>query len=57
MRYFLRSRINAKIKQYAEEFVLCPICGKPDTDLVKEKDITYLRCNACGEKKAVKTLM
>ena len=51
------SRINAKIKQYAEEFVLCPVCGKPDTDLVKEKDITYLRCNACGAKTPVKTLM
>ena len=51
------SRINAKIKQYAEEFVLCPICGKPDTDLIKEKDITYLRCNACGAKTPVKTLM
>src|SRR3989344_1039736 len=27
------SRINEKIRQYAHEFVLCPQCGKPDTDV------------------------
>ena len=30
------SRINEKIKQYANEFVLCQECGKPDTKIEKE---------------------
>lgn len=48
------SRINEKIKQYALEFVLCPECGKPDTVIVNDGELAYLRCQACGNKKPVK---
>ncbi|MBW3000218.1 translation initiation factor IF-2 subunit beta [Candidatus Woesearchaeota archaeon] len=44
------SRINDKIQQYAAEYVLCRECGKPDTKLVKEKEVFYMRCTACGAK-------
>ena len=30
------SRINEKIRQYANEFVLCLECGKPDTQIIRE---------------------
>jgi len=42
------SKINEKIKNYAEEFVICKECGKPDSKLTKEGDIYYFRCQACG---------
>src|SRR3989338_2734820 len=42
------SRINEKIRQYANEFVLCVECGKPDTKLEKEGSLTYMKCTACG---------
>lgn len=48
------SRINEKIRKYAHEYVLCPECGKPDTKIEKEKEITYLKCMACGSKHVVK---
>ncbi len=48
------SRINDKIKQYANEFVFCHECGKPDTQLLKEGELLYLKCQACGAKKPVK---
>ena len=48
------SRVNDKIKQYAFEFVLCPDCGKPDTQLLKEGELMYMKCQACGVKKSVK---
>jgi len=48
------SRINDKIRQYANEFVLCFECGKPDTQIVKEDYLTYLKCTACGAKNIVK---
>lgn len=48
-------RINEKIKQYTHEFVFCPTCGKPDTDLKKEGDYTFLVCSACGTKTTVKS--
>lgn len=40
------SRINDKIRQYANEFVLCLECGKPDTQIVKEGELTYMKCTA-----------
>lgn len=49
------NRINDKIKQYAHEFVLCPDCGKPDTEIKKEGDFSFLKCSACGSKHAVKS--
>lgn len=49
------SIVNEKIRKYADEFVLCSECGKPDTKIVKEGDVTYLKCMACGAKKAVKS--
>lgn len=48
------ARVNEKIKKYAEEFVMCNECGKPDTKLLKEGDFLYLRCQACGSKRIVK---
>lgn len=49
------SRVNDKVKQYAHEFVLCPDCGKPDTELRKDGNFHYLVCTACGAKHAVKS--
>ncbi len=47
-------RINEKIKAYAQEFVICPQCGKPDTELIKDKDFLFLHCLACGAKHSVR---
>ena len=47
------SRINEKIQQYADTFVLCKECGKPDTKLEKEGNIYYMKCQACGAKHSV----
>ena len=49
------SKINDKIKQYAHEFVLCTDCGKPDTEIKKEGDFSFLKCSACGSKHPVKS--
>ncbi len=48
------SLINDKIKQYAEEFVLCHVCKKPDTIITKEERFTILKCTACGAKKPIR---
>ena len=48
------SRINEKIRQYANEFVLCLECGKPDTKIEREGELNYLKCTACGAKNFVK---
>jgi len=48
------SRINEKIRQYAHGFVLCFECGKPDTTIVREDGLSYMKCTACGAKNIVK---
>ena len=50
------SAINKKIKKYASEYVFCSECNKPESKLIEEKGITYLRCQACGAKKPVKNI-
>lgn len=47
------SRVNEKIRQYANLFVICTECGKPDTKMQKEKHATYIKCLACGAKHPV----
>ena len=42
--------INSKIERYANEFVLCRDCKKPDTILKKEDRTTTIKCMACGAK-------
>ncbi len=44
------AKINEKIAQYTETFVLCKECEKPDTNLTKEADIYFIKCQACGAK-------
>lgn len=51
------SRVNEKIEQYVKDFVLCPACKKPDTKLVKEAKIMFIKCSACGAKQSVELKM
>lgn len=47
-------QINKKISEYVNEFVICPECKKPDTELIKEKKFMFLHCLACGAKHSVR---
>ncbi len=47
--------INAKVAEYANTFVLCSECKKPDTVMQKEGSALFLRCSACGAKHPIKT--
>jgi len=50
------SLLNEKIHRYAEIFVLCPVCGRPDTVLETEKGVSTLKCTACGAKHPVRKI-
>ena len=47
------AQINEKIEKYVEKFVQCSKCGKPDTEIIKEKEKTFLKCMACGTKREI----
>lgn len=46
--------INEKIQKYVDEFVICPECKKPDTELIKQGEFMFLHCLACGAKHSVR---
>jgi translation initiation factor 2 subunit 2 len=47
-------KINQKIEEYINEFVLCKECKKPDTEIIKEDRINFLKCLACGAKHSLR---
>lgn len=40
--------VQKKVQQYVKEFVLCPVCGKPDTHFIEMNGVKMLKCEACG---------
>jgi translation initiation factor 2 subunit 2 len=46
--------INEKVEKYANEFVICQECKKPDTELIKEHRLNFIHCLACGTKRHVR---
>ncbi len=51
-----RNLIEKKINDYIKEFVECDECKKLDTVIIKEKRITFLKCEACGAKETVRNI-
>ncbi|GGL23692.1 translation initiation factor 2 subunit beta [Halarchaeum grantii] len=50
---FSQDRIAEALDEYVDEYVLCPECGLPDTNLVRRDDTTQLKCDACGARTTV----
>ncbi len=48
-------KLNEKIVQYADDFVFCKSCGKPETKLSKEAGVIIMTCQACGARNTVKS--
>lgn len=53
---FLKTVVDDRIRRYAEEFVLCRECGKPDTRLGRRERVYMLRCEACGARTSVRSV-
>jgi len=53
---FSSHQINEKIEKYANTYVLCHECRKPDTKLMKEGRIVFLQCEACGARHSVRSI-
>ena len=43
-------QVKEKINLYIKKFVICQECGKPDTEILKEGQIGFIKCLACGAK-------
>jgi translation initiation factor 2 subunit 2 len=40
--------LQKKFEDYVKTYVLCPVCGKPDTHFEEMYGVTVLKCEACG---------
>lgn len=54
---FSEAQLNQSFKSYANEYVLCHECKKPDTKIMEQASgVKVLKCDACGASKPVKRL-
>ncbi len=53
---FPHDTLERLVNIYTENFVICPVCKRPDTKIVKERRLFFLVCEACGAKSSVKTV-
>jgi translation initiation factor 2 subunit 2 len=52
---FSRETINRLIGVYSNRFVICPVCRRPDTRIVREGRLSFLVCEACGARSSILT--
>ncbi len=53
---FKSDTLDSLVQHYAQDFVVCPVCKRPDTKIVREKRFSFMVCEACGAKSSVKTV-
>lgn len=46
--------LRRSLEAYVRDCVRCPVCGSPDTKLVREDRYRFLICEACGAKSSVR---
>lgn len=51
---FEKETLQHLVERYTREYVICPICKRPDTKIVKEKRLWFLVCEACGAKSSIR---
>ncbi len=49
------AEVNGAIQKYADSFVICKECGKPDTKVTKKAGISSLKCLACGAQNTIRS--
>ena len=48
--------LNDKLKVYINKYVLCNECSRPDTDIMLQDGVQYLRCQACGARTLIRVV-
>ena len=50
---FSSETIKNLLEIYTNKYIICPVCHRPDTQLVREKRLWFLLCEACGAKSSI----
>lgn len=50
---FRSSQVQEKFEAFVGQYVLCAECKRPDTKIMKEGRVHFIKCEACGSKHPV----
>ncbi|MCK4582287.1 translation initiation factor IF-2 subunit beta [Candidatus Bathyarchaeota archaeon] len=50
---FSSDSIRNIIEIYTKKYVICPVCNRPDTHIVRERRLSFLQCDACGARSSI----
>ena len=50
---FSSDSIRNLIEIYTKKYVICPVCNRPDTHIVRERRLSFLQCDACGARSSI----
>jgi translation initiation factor 2 subunit 2 len=50
---FRADSIRNLLEVYANKYVVCPVCKRPDTRIVRERRLFFLQCEACGARSSI----
>ncbi|MFX0107036.1 MAG: translation initiation factor IF-2 subunit beta [Candidatus Hodarchaeota archaeon] len=53
---FAPEQVDDVLTTYIDSYVICPVCGRPDTSMGKEGAAYYLNCTACGARTSVRPI-
>ncbi len=51
---FTRDVLDNLVERYTQLYVICPICKRPDSEIIKQDRYQFLVCKACGARTPVK---
>lgn len=52
---FRSDSIRNLLEAYTRKYVICPVCKRPDTRIIRERRLWFLQCEACGAKSSIGT--
>lgn len=55
-RRVLKKLLQSKLEDYIKEYVYCKACGNPDTKILKEGRMNFIKCEACGAKQPMRDM-
>ena len=50
---FRTDSIRNLLEVYANKYVICPVCKRPDTKIERERRLFFLQCEACGARSSI----
>lgn len=53
---FRDTQLQERLESFIQHFIICPECKRPDTKMIQEKRVSFLKCEACGARHPVATI-